>query len=532
MTAPTTNPPPADAAKGRAGDDLTGRDRMMWNVLTSWGGHMVFVVAGFIMPRMIDRHIGQAELGIWDFSWSLVSYFGLAGLGVGSSVNRYVAKLRAAGDRDGLNEAVSSVVCVQAVIATTISVLVVMAVWFLPRFFREHTGVELSEARWVVGLLGGSLAVQQAFDSYRGTMTGCHRWDLHNAINSASYGITVVAMIVLLLLGFDLRALAAAYLAVAAGTEVVRVLTVRRLCPELDVHPRKATWRQAKEMLAFGVKSIVIGLPALLVMQGVSLMIARHLGPAMLAVFSRPLGLIRNAMTFVNKYALILTPTAGSLQGSGRDDEIGELLLRTTRYSVALTLPIILVLTILGNSILAIWMGPRYEAGRILAILGAGCFLPLTTLAAMTILAGLNAHGRIGSVTLVVSVVGMGVGAVAMGFAGVSLAGAALLMSAILTVNAGIILWFASRRLQVPMRRIFRRSFLGPLGAGVPHAAALLAVNYAWGGRPLVALGAGCIASIVILVPIYWMFFLPDEMRNGIRRLSPFNAVAKAMGLG
>ncbi len=527
-----TTPAPPDNGKGSIPGDVTGRDRMMWNVLASWGGHMVFVVAGFIMPRMIDRHIGQAELGIWDFSWSLVSYFGLAGLGVGSSVNRYVAKLRAAGDRDGLNEAVSSVVCVQAVIATVVAILVGLAVWCLPLFFRKHSGVELSEARWVVGMLGASLAVQQAFDSNRGTMTGCHRWDLHNAINSASYGITVVFMIALLVLGYDLRALATAYLLVAAGTEAVRIAAVRRICPELHVHPRKATWKQAREMLAFGIKSIVIGLPALIVMQGVSLLVARNLGPALLAVFSRPLGLIRNAMTFVNKYALILTPTAGSLQGAGREREIRELLLRTTRYSVALTLPIVLVLTILGGSILAIWMGPRYEAGRLLAVLGAGCFIPVTTLAAMTILAGMNAHGRIGAVTLVVSIVGMGIGALAMGITGFSLMGAAVLMSSILTVNGVIVLWFASARLEVPLGRIFRKSYLGPLAAAVPHGLALAAVNYTWDGRPLVILGAGCAVSAVVLAPIYWKYFLPDELRNGIRRLSPVSAVAKAMGLG
>ena len=95
--------------KSNMKEDLTGRDRMVWNVLTSWAGHMVFVIAGFIMPRMIDRHIGQTSLGIWDFSWSLVNYFGLAGLGIGSSVNRYVAKYRAVNDIEGLRKAVSSV---------------------------------------------------------------------------------------------------------------------------------------------------------------------------------------------------------------------------------------------------------------------------------------------------------------------------------------------------------------------------------------------------------------------------------------
>lgn len=521
----------SDNGGGRDKRDLTGRDRMVRNVLASWGGHMVFVVAGFIMPRMIDHHVGQASLGVWDFSWSLVSYFGLAGLGVGSSVNRYVAKLRAAGDRDGLNEAVSSVVCVQVVVASLIAIMVVTAVGYLPRFFRQHPGMELAEARWVLGLLGASLVVQQAFDACRGTMTGCHRWDLHNGLNSASYGITVVIMIALLIYGHGLRSLAAAYVSVGAGTEIVRFLMVRRICPELDIRLGNASWKQAKEMLSFGIKTIVIFLPTLVVVQGTSLLVARNLGTAMLAVFSRPLGLIRSAQTFVNKYALVLTPTAGSLHGTGRQGEIRELMLRTTRYSVALTLPIVLFLAILGNCVLEVWMGPRYEAGRIMAIVAAGSFLPATQLSAMTILAGMNAHGRIGAVTLAVAVIGMGTGGAVLRATGWSLTRASLLLAVVMAVNGGIILFFAARRVGVPIATYFRRSFLGPLAAGAPHAVALAAVGITWGHRPLVALGAGCVVSALVLTPIYWKHFLPQDLRTGIRRLPGVGVVARAMGL-
>jgi len=74
-----------------AKEDLTGRHRLVSNVIFNWGGHFVFIIAGFIMPRMIDRRLGQEILGIWDFAWSLVSYFQIVGMGIGSSVNRFVA---------------------------------------------------------------------------------------------------------------------------------------------------------------------------------------------------------------------------------------------------------------------------------------------------------------------------------------------------------------------------------------------------------------------------------------------------------
>ena len=103
----------AAAAGAPAGaDDLSGRDRLAWNVAASWAGHFVFIVAGFIMPRQIDRHVGQVGLGVWDFGWTAVNYFFLAQIGVGVSVNRYVARYRSAQDREGLNRMISSVMLV------------------------------------------------------------------------------------------------------------------------------------------------------------------------------------------------------------------------------------------------------------------------------------------------------------------------------------------------------------------------------------------------------------------------------------
>src|SRR5207253_9085135 len=105
----TSEEPGVIKAGVAAGLDVTGRDRMSRNVLTSWGAHFVFLVAGFLMPRLIDHHFGQAELGIWDFSWSVVNYFWLAQVGVGASVSHYVAKHRAVGDVAAVRRAVSSI---------------------------------------------------------------------------------------------------------------------------------------------------------------------------------------------------------------------------------------------------------------------------------------------------------------------------------------------------------------------------------------------------------------------------------------
>src|SRR3954462_344640 len=134
---PAADEVPTVASLDESGRDLSGRDRLVWNVVASWAGHVVFIVAGFIMPRQIDRHVGQVGLGVWDFGWTAVNYFSLAQIGVGVSVNRYVARYRAARDTEGLGRLISSVILLQLVAACIAAAMAVGSAVWLPRLFRN-----------------------------------------------------------------------------------------------------------------------------------------------------------------------------------------------------------------------------------------------------------------------------------------------------------------------------------------------------------------------------------------------------------
>src|ERR1044072_6796478 len=134
--------------------DLSGRKRMAGNVLATWAGHSIFILGGFVLPRMIDHRLGQELLGVWDFAWSLVNYFSLVQVGIVGSVSRFVAMYRAKNDFAGFNRAVSSVTCV----LLFMSVIVILLTWATIRSLSSFGGpslrMYLEDARWVVLLLG------------------------------------------------------------------------------------------------------------------------------------------------------------------------------------------------------------------------------------------------------------------------------------------------------------------------------------------------------------------------------------------
>lgn len=506
-----------------ADGDLTGHSRIAQNVMWSWAGHLVFVVVGFIMPRLISDQIGQFALGIWDFCWSLVAYLNVASLGVGSSTNRYVAKYRAAGDTLTLRRAISSVVAIQILIGFIMLVAIAVLVWYLPVWFGDRLGTYTEATRWVVGLLGGSVVVQMWFDVFRGVITGCHRWDLHNGILSGSYALTAVAMTISLLLGHGLLGLAIIYFSSTVLTELIRVKLAFWICPELSIRLSYVRWMEGKKMLVFGGKSFLLGAPPLIVLQTMNVAIVGALGPAALAVFSRPIGLVRHAETFLNKFSHIFTPMAGSLQGKNDVVALRELLLNGAHHGVAFSLPLVLMFVVLGEALLTVWMGPEYANGDLIALMAAGMFLPMAQGPAVRVLMGLNVHGKIGLVGLSVSLA-----VLAIGFGVIEMIGWSLINAAIITViplmlvNGIILPAYACRHLKVPLWEYVRRAFLVPLLCGIPFLLTLFASRIVFSERPFMMLISGSLSGALVLGVLYWRFIAPPEYREKIQhRLRP-----------
>jgi O-antigen/teichoic acid export membrane protein len=499
--------------------DLTGRDRLVPNVLFTWATQFVFVIAGFVLPRTIDRRLGQDLLGVWDFSWSLVNYFQLVSLGIASSVNRYVATYRAAHDPAAVNCVVSSASLMLGGAGLVITGLATGVSLLLPYWFSAKLGANLREAQWVVLFLGASLGVQVAFSVFSGVLTGCHQWGLHNLNISGWYAVTVAAMIIALLLGGTLRVLAAITLVGEILTDARRVVLSYRVCEDLQIRPTLARRSMIAELFLFGGKTLIPNISSLLLNQTTSILIISYLGPAALALYSRPRSLVYRVDVLVRKMAMVLVPTTSSLESKGDLDEIRQLVISSTRYSLYMALPIVLGLVIFGGPIMQLWMGSRYANGWIPAILAGGYLAVLAQLPALNILMGLNAHGRAGVARFIASVCAVGLNILVLGHLRWGLVGTAIAVSLPLTVlNLVDIPFLVSRRVSLNIRQYFWAAWAGPLLHTLPLTICLVGARLVLPTRPLLGLTFGGAAGSVILFIVYWRSVLPQQVRMLILR--------------
>lgn len=499
---------------GNKKEDLTGKDRFIWNTFVSWSSHLVLVVSGFIMPRLMEQELGQELLGSWDFCWTFINYLKFAGLGVGNGSNRYVAKFRAEGDFKALNKLVSSVIIVQAFVALALSIATLVIVYIIPIYFVEQLAENLSSVQQVTFYLGLSLAINMLFSATRGVLTGYHRWDLHNSLTALYSVLSVAFMLIILLSGFGIVGMAQAYLFITILFEVIRIYVTKYYCKGISVSFSLASKKQCWDLIGFSSKNKLTTLPPVFITQSVNMMIVSSLSISALAIFARSLALTRHVTTFMSKFSMMLTPSTGSMLAESQKEELKLFYLTTTKLSFAFTLPMVIILALYGDLIILAWMGPQYVDQKMTIILALGVLLPTAQDCSLRILMGMNIHGKISAYLIVIVLAVFSLFYYFFNGENLSLPIAALAIVLPLNIANGIVLpIYTCNKLGVKFFSYVKFSIIVPVIAVAPFACSLFLSRSLFEQNLLIYALLSFIVGTAILCLSYGYFLLNAKQR-------------------
>lgn len=507
--APAVDTEPVAEQRQAGGGGLLAR-----NTAANWAWYLVVLVSGFIVPRLVDEYQGQRLLGVWDFAWSLVVYVALLAFGITSAVNRYVARHRARGEWEELNQIINTslllllgggVLGIAAALGLTLAV---------PWFLQESSPEIVAVARLLVLLLAVKAALQLPAGVFNGVITGFERFDLLNIIRIARDVAVLAGMAAALLMGYGLIALAAILLIGELLGDGAKLCVARRICPELRLSLRLCQRAAARHVLSFGGKTMLQSLAQGGIYQGSSLIVAYFLGPAALAIFARQRSLVMHAMRFTKQYAQVFIPRSSTLQAEGDEVALRQTLILTTRCGLYVALPLLLILLVLGGPILHVWMGAAYQAPYVLAIMVLGHLLYLPQLGVYSVLMGLNLHGVPAKFDLLAAVCSVILGVVLLGFFGGGLISAAVAMTAPLALSGGLAMpLYACRRLHLSPGMYFSEAARAPVLSVLPLTIWLIAVRVALPQEPLRSLLLGGAGGMALTAFVYLVWVVPAPWR-------------------
>lgn len=512
-----------ESAQAATGDSSPERGTsLVRSVSSSWLWYLLVMLSGFVIPPLVDRHLGKKMLGVWDFGWSLVFYVNWLQVGVSGAINRYVARYRAVRDWDMLNATVNSCLLLLLISCGLGAALIVVLARAAPHLLSGLDAHMLRTAQIVVLLLGATTLLEMASSSLNSVISGYERFDILNLIRGTRDGLVLVVLVAVLLAGGGLITMALVLLATEAVQALAFLLAGMRLCPQLRIAPRYCRWSVMKDTLAFGLRTVTHSFTRGILFEINSIMVTWFLGPGALAVYSRQRSLVLSLFAFVRHYAFVLIPRSSHLDARGDQRALQRLVIDSAKYGLYMTLPPILILLIMGGPLLRIWMGRGYEAPLVLAIFALGNLPVIAQVATYSIMMGMSRHGWLvvyGVAGAVVSAAGGYIGL----RLGLGILGPALAISVSMLVFDGVMQpLYACRVVKLSYRQYLAEMLPGPVFASVPFALCLGAARVFVHDSPWLVLLAGLSAGGGVLTVVYWYWVLPESLRQQIRLRLPF----------
>ncbi len=514
-----TTPPTisvADQSGSRARGEHEGIAR---SVIANWAGQSIVVVSGFILPRFVKDELGAEQLGVWDLGWSMVAYLMLLNAGIASSVNRHVARARAMADWAMLSRDASCCACVFLVTSLIAVVVTALLAGLLPGWLPVSFAPYLDEVRWVVACLGLMAACGLAVAVFNGVITGYMRYDLVVYIESGAHALAFAVTLIALYLGYGLRVMGVTFLAAKLIECTAKVIAAYSICPQLQLSPRLMTRSGIWRMTVFGGKFFVHQMSRITLYQGNALLVALFLGPASVAVYSRAMALVQYSDKVLFEFGRVLIPSASALQTQNDDAALNRLILLGMRYSLLIALPSLLVLTIVGDSLMRVWMGAEFSELPLLTILAIGHVATLSQTGPFYVLLGLNRHGVPALCMGIAAVVSISISALCVGLLKSDVTAVAWSVGGSMTlVHLLVMPWAISRASGLSVRRYLLDPLPGTLAAVAPFTLVLMLSRWLIAPHDLFILLVTALAGGLVLFVSYWHLVLPPDLKHRMGR--------------
>lgn len=177
---------------------INSRDQIKIGAILSYLSIGINIIAGLLYtPWMVDT-IGKSDYGLYTLANSLITLF-LVDFGLSSAVSRYVAKYRAEGRQDKVNNFLGAVYKLYLIIDAVIFVALLIIYFCIDSVYVKLTLAELEKFK-VVYLISASFAVINfPFVTFNGILNSYEQF-IPLKLADVIYRILLVALTVITLL--------------------------------------------------------------------------------------------------------------------------------------------------------------------------------------------------------------------------------------------------------------------------------------------------------------------------------------------
>ena len=437
------------------------------NVVLIYGVYAATLASGLVVTPIIVGALGTEQFGIWALIGSILAFIGLLDLGIGPSLIRFAAEQRGRNARDETSELTSTAFAIYLVLAVVAVLLAVLLAFLLPLVV-DISDEYVRAAQIAVVVSVGTFVFRFPLGLFGFLLAGQQRYDVLNVANILGAVLYFgLAVLVLYVADGGLVALAVITAIVTAFRLLLPLYWLRRELPELRVRRSLVTRRQARELLSFSSRNMLIQVASKVVFTTDVIVVSIILGSVAAGVYGIPAKLFALAFGVGIASTTLLFPLLSELEGADERERQERYLHAGVRLGVAVVVAVGLPLVFLPDNFLAAWLPDDFDvdtAAPILAILMVSLLFAQPGHLLAQFLVARGRHSRLAVARLATVVVNLLL-SIALAF-WVGLWGVAVATLATEAVSAVYVLPYLLRRESSVSLRALAGAWLRPVGLG------------------------------------------------------------------
>jgi O-antigen/teichoic acid export membrane protein len=329
------------------------------NIAASLARVIAVSLIALVLPAYLTHRLPVTTYAAWVLIVQLGAYVSYFDLGIQTGVSKFVAEYNARGDLAGAGRHASAGLALMLLAGTLGLACTLILAWQVPRLFREMPPDLYHDVRISVVLVGFSLSFGLICSVYSAVFLGLQRYWIPmtiSIVNRASFAAIVLAVVAL---HGNLATMGMAVAFVNIATGLLQVVAWRGKASHIRVSARLVDIRVLKIVARYcSLQSIWT--VAMLCITGFDVAIVGHFDYVQTAYYSLAALPTGFALAIIGSMMGPLMPASSAMSTERTAAEMGDLLVRITRYITVMLLLTGLPLIVWGFPILRLWVGQVY----------------------------------------------------------------------------------------------------------------------------------------------------------------------------
>ncbi|MBQ7225173.1 MAG: oligosaccharide flippase family protein [Clostridia bacterium] len=351
------------------------RKQVRIGAILSYASIAINIIAGLIYtPWMIDQ-IGESSYGLYTLANTLITMF-LVDFGLSSATSRYVAKYRAEGNQEKIDNFLGVVYKLYMIIDAIIFAVLIVIFFLIDVIYVNLTPAEIEQFK-VVYIIAASFAVVNfPFVTFNGILNAYEKFIQLKAADLI-YRVLLVGMtVVALILGYGLYALVAVHAIVGIIIIIYKFIVLKKATP-VKVNIRYTEPSLYKDLFGFSIWVTVASLAQRLVFNITPSVLGVVANSVAIAVFGVVTTIEGYTYTVTNAINGMFMPKIARIYAKNEENgDINPLLLKVGRFQYIVNGLIVAGFAVVGKQFIDLWVGPKFELAYygILLVLIPGLF--------------------------------------------------------------------------------------------------------------------------------------------------------------